>query len=95
MRVRLFWSELALAQMEEIPSRTGEAILDGLEKLYLFPESCPRVQQQGYEAYRELNKAGYRLVYRYFPEEETVRIFCVQRHRRLLPSVEYIEHLKF
>jgi plasmid stabilization system protein ParE len=95
LRVHVLWSKLAIAQLEEISPRAGQAILKAVERLYIFPESCPTVRPEGYEEYRELHKAGYRLVYRHFPEEALIRIYCVQHHRRLLPPIEYLEHLQF
>jgi mRNA-degrading endonuclease RelE of RelBE toxin-antitoxin system len=95
LTITIIWSELAVAQMERMPARAGKALLEAVGHLKFFPEIAPPVRQEGYEAYRELNQAGYRLVYCYFAEENLVRIYCVQHQRRLLPSVEYIEYQRF
>ena len=53
-------SDLAVAQLKELPPEAGRKLLDALQRLRLFPESAPRLNWEGYEAYRQVVIRPYR-----------------------------------
>ncbi len=74
-----------------------------LERLAVFPESAPPVlvegpvlsKVEGYEDYRQLVVRGYRAIFRYFPDEDKVHVYCILHPRRRLPAVEFLIHQTF
>ena len=88
-------SRLAGEQLADLPPRLGRVMAQSLERLVVFPESAPPVLVDGYEDYRQLVVRGYRAIYRYFPDEDEVRVYCILHPRRRLPAVEYLIHQIF
>jgi plasmid stabilization system protein ParE len=50
---------------------------------------------EGYEDYRQLIVRGYRAIYRYLPDENQVRVYCILHPRRRLPAIEFLLHQTF
>ena len=92
---QILLSDLALEQLQEISSEPGERLLNAVERLRSFPRSAPRLTLQGYEAYRQLTVRPYRVIYKYLPEEDQVRIYCIIHLRRQLPDSEFLRYQIF
>ena len=88
-------SDLALEQLQEISTEPGEGILNAIERLRSFPQSAPRLSLEGYQSYRQLTIRPYRVIYKYLPEDDQVRIYCIIHHRRSLPDSEYLRYQIF
>jgi len=96
-------SRLAGEQLADLSPRIGRAMAQALERLAVFPESAPTVlvdgpvlsKVEGYEGYHKLVVRGYRAIYRYFPDENHVRVYCILHPRRRLPAVEFLLHQTF
>jgi len=96
-------SRLAGEQLADLPPRLGRVMAQSLERLVVFPESAPPVlvegpvlsEVEGYGDYRQLVVRGYRAIYRYFPDEDEVRVYCILHPRRRLPAVEFLIHQTF
>jgi plasmid stabilization system protein ParE len=88
-------SDLALEQLKEISSESGERLLKAIERLRAFPHSAPRLALHGYEAYRQLTVPPYRVIFKFLPEEDQVRIYCIIHHRRALPDSEFLRYQLF
>lgn len=93
--IQILLSDLAVDQLREIPPVTGRQLMQTIQRLRDFPESAPPLLLDGYESYRQMIVRPYRLVYRYFPEEEQVRIYCVLHLRRSLPPAEFLQYQIF
>ena len=92
---QILLSDLAVDQMREIAPGTGRQLLQAMQRLRTFFESAPYLLLPGYEAYRQLVVRPYRVVYRYFPDEELVRVYCVLHLRRNMPPAEFLHHQVF
>lgn len=92
---QLLLSDLAVAQLSEMPPQIGRQLLQQLQRLRTFPLSAPRLQFEGYEAYRQLIVSSYRAVYRYMEETDEVRVYCILHMRRRLPSPEFLTYQIF
>ncbi len=88
-------SRLAGEQLADLPPRLGRVMAQSLERLVVFPESAPPVLVEGYGDYRQLIVRGYRAIYRYLPDENQVRAYCILHPRRRLPAVEFLLHQTF
>lgn len=88
-------SRLAGEQLTDLSPRIGRAMAQALERLTVFPESAPLLLVEGYEDCRQLVVRGYRAIYRYFPDEDQVRVYCILHPRRRLPTVEYLTYQTF
>ena len=88
-------SRTAEQQIHELPESAGRAVLDALARLIAFPESAPQVDAQDYEAYRQIIIRRYRAIYRYYPERNEVRVYCIIHTRRRLPSAEVLSYIEF
>lgn len=88
-------SRLAGEQLSDLSPRIGRAMAQALERLAVFPESAPPILVERYEDYRQLIVRGYRAIYRYFPDEDEVRVYCILHPRRRLPAVEFLIHQTF
>jgi plasmid stabilization system protein ParE len=88
-------SDLAFEQLQEISADPGERLLNAIERLRSFPQSAPRLTLEGYEAYRQLTVQPYRVIYKYLPEEDQVRIYCIIQLRRKLPDSEFLRYQIF
>jgi plasmid stabilization system protein ParE len=75
--------------------QVGRRMLAALQRLRLFPESAPRLQLEGYTGYRRLVVRPYQAIYRYLPEEDEVRIYCILHVHRRLPASEFLQHQIF
>jgi plasmid stabilization system protein ParE len=94
-QLALLLSDLAVEQLREIPPPIGRRLLEAIQRLRVFPESAPNVLLEGYEGYRQLVIRPYRVVYRYLPQEEQVRIYAVLHLRRAFPPSEFLKHQIF
>lgn len=92
---QILLSDLAVDQLRDVAPATGRQLLQTVQRLRAFPESAPPVQLAGYEAYRQLVIRPYRVIYRYFADEQTVRVYCVLHLRRTLPAAEFLQHQIF
>jgi len=88
-------SDLAVDQLKNLSPQIGQQMLETMERLRTFPRSAPQLRQDGYELYRQLLVRRFRAVYRYFEEEDEVRIYCILPVRRRLPSSEFLTHQIF
>ena len=88
-------SDLAVDQLKEMPAKTGRQLIDGLQRLRLFPESAPRLMLEGYELYRQVVVRPYRAIYRYISIEDQVRVYCIIHSRRRLPPARFLEYQIF
>jgi plasmid stabilization system protein ParE len=91
----LLLSDLAVEQLGHIPPATGRQLLAAIQRLRLFPESAPIILLEGYEEFRQLFIGPYRVVYRYLPDEEQVRIYTILHQRRRFPSAEFLKYQIF
>jgi plasmid stabilization system protein ParE len=92
---QILLSDLALEQLKAMPPPVGRRMLAALQRLRLFPESSPRLHLEGYTMYRQLAVRPYLAIYRYLPEEDQVRIYCILHTRRQLPPAEFLQHQNF
>jgi plasmid stabilization system protein ParE len=92
---KMLLSDLAVDQLREITPATGRQLLNAIQRLRTFPESASRLLLPGYEAYRQIIIRPYRIIYRFFPEDDQVRIYCVLHVRRNLPPAEFLTHQVF
>lgn len=88
-------SDLALTQLKEMPATTGRQLLDVMERLRTFPESSPPLSIANYETYRQIIVQPYRAIYRYDPNDDLVRVYCIMHVRRQLPPSEFLTHQIF
>lgn len=93
--IEVLVSHLALAQLAALPASTGRLIVQGIIRLASFPESAPLMQQRDYEQYRNLIIRDYRAIYRYFEDEQQVRVYCILHLRRRLPPPEFLIYQLF
>lgn len=93
--IEILLSDLAVSQLKEMPAILGRQLLDTLQRLRVFPESAPQLTVDGYEAYRQLIIRPYRAIYRYIPEAEQIRVYCILHTRRRLPDVEFLDYQAF
>ncbi|MBE2223402.1 MAG: type II toxin-antitoxin system RelE/ParE family toxin [Anaerolineae bacterium] len=88
-------SDLAVAQLKEMPPPVGRAMIEALQRLRTFPQSAPAISLEGYETYRQLNVRSFRAVYRFTEEDNLVRVYCILHARRRLPASEFLRHQVF
>jgi plasmid stabilization system protein ParE len=88
-------SELAAEQLAALAQTVGRPLIDALARLIAFPESGPRLRLEGYEAYRQVVVKNHRAIYRYFPEENRVRVYCILHTRRRLPPIDILTYELF
>jgi plasmid stabilization system protein ParE len=88
-------SDLAVDQLKNMSPQIGQQMLEAMERLRTFPRSAPPLHQDGYELYRQLIVRRFRAVYRYFEQEDEVRIYCILPVRRRLPSSDFLTHQIF
>ena len=93
--IEILLSDLAVDQLKEMSANAGRQMLDTLQRLRVFPESAPRLMLEGYEDYRQVVIRPYRAIYRYLPQKEEVRVYCILHTRRHLPSPEFLEYQIF
>jgi plasmid stabilization system protein ParE len=87
---QILLSDLAVEQLKDLSPQAGQQLLSALERLRTFPESAPRLSLEGYEDYRQLIMRPYRAIYRYLPDNEEVRVYCILHMRRGLPPSEFL-----
>ena len=92
---QILLSDLAVEQLHDMPPPIGQAMLDALQRLRIFPQSAPTISLEGYELYRQLIVRSYRAIYHYTEEENEVRIYCILHARRHLPASEFLRHQVF
>jgi plasmid stabilization system protein ParE len=92
---QILLSDLAVEQLRAVSPAVGHQLLNGIQRLRTFPESAPPILREGYEGYRQLVVRSYRVVYRYLPQEEEVRIYTVLHLRRAFPPSEFLKHQIF
>jgi len=73
----------------------GRAMVQALMRLVVFPESAPALREEGFGPYRQVIVNGYRAIYRYFPGENQVRVYCILSTRRQLPPAEFLIYQLF
>ena len=88
-------SQLAADQLADLSPSLGRSMGRSLLLLGNFPESGSPVSQDGYELYRQLLVSQFRAIYRYFPEEHEVRVYCILHTRRTLPPSEFLTYQQF
>lgn len=66
-----------------------------LMRLAVFPESAPPRLEAGFSQYRQVIVKGYRALYRYFPNDNQVRVYCILHTRRQLPPAEFLSYQLF
>ena len=97
MRLRLVWSALAVARLDEIEAyiaqdkpgaaaRWALGLLDAVERLADFPASGRVVPETNRLETREITYGKYRIIYRAGSEE--VLILTIRHSRRLLDPSE-------
>ncbi len=91
----VFLSQLAAEQLSNLAPSVGRLMGRLLRHLSDFPESSPLVFQEGYESYRQVIVNQFRAIYRYFPEENEVRVYCILHTRRALPPSEFLTYQQF
>ncbi len=92
---QILLSDLAIEQLNNMPSRIGRYMLESLQRLRAFPHSAPRLTIVGYEAYRQIIVHSYRAIYNYNEEHDEIRIYCILHMRRRLPSPEFLKYQLF
>ena len=88
-------SRLAANQLGELPPASGRAMAQALRQLAVFPESAPPLREEGFSQYRQVIVKSYRALYRYFPNDNQVRIYCILHTRRQLPPAEFLIYQLF
>jgi plasmid stabilization system protein ParE len=92
---QILLSDLAVEQLKAMPPQAGRRMLNALQRLRLFPESAPQLHLEGYAMYRRLVVRPYQAIYRYLPEEDQVRVYCILHLRRRLLAPEFLRHQTF
>jgi plasmid stabilization system protein ParE len=92
---QILLSDLAVEQLKGMPPQAGRRMLAALQRLRLFPESAPRLTLAGYTNYRQLVVRPYQAIYRFLPEEDQVRVYCILHARRRLPAPEFLQYQTF
>lgn len=92
---RILLSDLAVEQLEAMPPRAGRLMLEAFHRLRTFPQSAPRLSEDGYEVYRQVLIRPFRAVYRYLEDDDEVRIYCILHMRRRLPTPDFLTHQIF
>jgi len=80
-------SELAAKQLEDLPAGVGKPLLAAIARLIAFPESGTRLRLEGYEPYRQVIVKNHRAIYKFFPKERMVRVYCIIHTRRQYPPL--------
>ena len=80
-------SELAAQQLEELPVAVGRPLLAAVAKLITFPELGTQLRLEGYESYRQVIVKNYRAIYKFFPDEQRIRVYCILHTRRQYPPL--------
>lgn len=93
--IEVLVSRLALAQLSALTATVGRVIVQAIMRLADFPESAPLVGQRDYEHFRQLIIRDYRVLYRYFSDEQQVRVYCVLHVKRRLPPSEFLIYQRF
>ena len=93
--IEVLLSRLAAEQLAGLPPTAGRMMAKSLTHLTMFPEAAPPVLLDGYENYRQVLVKGYRAIYRYFPDDDQVRVYCILHTRRQLPAPEFLIHQLF
>ncbi len=88
-------SRLASEQLGNLTPESGRAMAQSLARLAVFPESAPPMLASEFEQYRQVAVRGYRAIYRYFPDDSQVRIYCILHTRRQLPAPEFLMYQLF
>jgi toxin ParE1/3/4 len=94
--VTIFWSELALKDLEAIhdyiakdsklyAKNFSEKLISRVEQLQLFPESGRVVPELGLTTIRELIEGNYRIIYRNNSEE--IEIVRIHHSARILSTI--------
>ena len=78
---RLFWTRLAIADLDSIPHAVAERILAQVELLADFPSMGPAMDGP-FEGFRQLVVGGYRIIYQV--AEDDVRIAYIRHSARQL-----------
>jgi plasmid stabilization system protein ParE len=86
--VEVLLSRLAADQLGALSPSIGRAIAQALMRLAVFPESAPPLREEGFSLYRQVIVNGYRAIYRYFPDDYQVRVYCILSTRRQLPPAD-------
>jgi mRNA-degrading endonuclease RelE of RelBE toxin-antitoxin system len=94
--VRVRFSRLAQEQLSEIPLGSRRKLLKAIRvQLTLFPASGQALDEELGPGYRQVLRGGYRLIYRYLPDEHELRFYYVGSARRLLPPEDLLRHQAF
>ena len=93
--VEVLLSRLAADQLVALPPAIGRSMAQALARLAILPESAPTISEEGYRIYRQVIVNHYRAVYRYFPDKNCVRVYCILHTRRLLPASEFLTYQLF
>ena len=88
-------SRLAADQLGSLSPLNGRAMAQALMRLAIFPESAPPLLEEGFSLYRQVIANGYRAIYRYFPDANQVRVYCILSTRRRLPPAEFLIYQLF
>ena len=94
--VQVVWTEPALEDLQrvhdfiaQISSQNAQAVVLRIQQAVLrlatFPTSGRAVPEFSEGSYREVMESGYRVIYRYLPELETVLVATVYHGRLQLP----------
>jgi plasmid stabilization system protein ParE len=92
---RIIWSQKALGDLREIhdviakdSKRYAEAqvkrIQDTAERTRRFPKIGQIVPELPNEGWRELLSGSYRVIYRYDPADDEIRVLAIVHQRRLM-----------
>lgn len=88
-------SQLAVDQLSNLKPKVGRTMIQTLTRLTVFPQSGSPLLVKGYEMYKQVVVKGHRAIYRYFPDEKQVRIYCILHTRRQLPAPELLIYQLF
>jgi plasmid stabilization system protein ParE len=91
----VFLSRLASEQLANLSPSVGRTIAQALVRLTIFPEADSPLAADSYEEYRQVVVQHHRAIYRFFPERNEVRVYCVISTRRTLPAPEFLIYQMF
>lgn len=95
MKTEVRLSALVVDQLYDLPLSLRQKLFNQIKRLEVFPESASTLSDESHSQFRQLVINRHRIIYRYFMDENEVRIYCVIHERRQLPSAEFLTHLQF
>jgi addiction module RelE/StbE family toxin len=78
---KVLLTDIALKNLEPLPSKQITKILDKIELLESFPEMGTSIQKQKWQGYRQLIVDWYRVVYKINETKKLITIHLIQHGR--------------